>query len=67
MKITEKRLGELEIGQLLLIDCKSRLETIRDMTPPPSTIPGTYHALADDSTIGWHPNWEMLFPKEEGI
>lgn len=67
LKITEKNLGELELGQLLLIDCKSRLETIRDMTPPPSTIPGTYHALADDSTIGWHPNWEMLFPKEEGV
>ncbi|MHB1629234.1 MAG: ABC-three component system protein, partial [Bacilli bacterium] len=61
--ITEKQLGENEKGQLLLLDCKSRNETIRNMTPPSSTIPGTYHALADELTLGWHPNWERLFSK----
>lgn len=63
IKITEKKLGEIEQGQLLLIDCKSRKETIRGMFPPSSTIPGTYHALADEPTIGWHPNWETIFLK----
>lgn len=63
IKITEKKLGEIEQGQLLLIDCKSRKETIRGMSPPSSTIPGTYHALADETTIGWHPNWETIFLK----
>ncbi|WP_440960233.1 ABC-three component system protein [Paenibacillus nitricinens] len=67
IEITEKKLGDFERGQLLLVDCKSRAETIRDMTPPPSTIPGAYHALADDSILGWHPNWDKIFPKEEGI
>lgn len=65
IKITEKNLGETEQGQLLLIECNSRIETIRDMTPPPSTIPGIYHALADEPMLGWHPKWEKLFPKED--
>lgn len=63
IKIAEKKLGEIEQGQLLLIDCNSRKETIRDISPPSSTIPGAYHALADEPTIGWHPNWETIFPK----
>jgi hypothetical protein len=65
IKITGKSLRESEQGQLLLIECNTRTETIRDMTPPASTISGTFHALADDSMVGWHPNWEILFPKEE--
>jgi hypothetical protein len=62
IQLTEKTLKEIEQGQLLLVDCKQRQETIRDMTPPSSTIAGTYHALADESSLGWHPKWEILFP-----
>jgi hypothetical protein len=65
IEITEKKLGEVEQGKLLLSDCKSRMETIRDMSPPPSTIPGIYHALADEPALGWHPNWEKLFPRQQ--
>ena len=65
IQITEKMLGEIEQGQLLLSDCKSRQEAIRDMVPPSSTIAGTYHALADEPAIGWHPNWETIFHKQE--
>ena len=55
--------SEKEKGQLLFVDCKSRKETIRDMNPPNSTIAGTYHALADEPVLGWHPSWEKLFKK----
>ncbi len=65
IRITQKTLGEIEQGQLLLSDCKSRQESIRDMVPPSSTIAGTYHALADEPTLGWHPNWKTFFPKQE--
>jgi len=61
IQITEKSLSEKEKGQLLFVDCKSRKETIRDMNPPNSTIAGTYHALADEPVLGWHPSWENLF------
>lgn len=66
IQITQKTLGEREQGQLLLTDCKSRQEAIRDMVPPSSTIAGTYHALADEPTIGWHPTWEKIFPAKRG-
>lgn len=65
IQITNKTLHETEQGQLLLSDCKSRQEAIRDMVPPSSTISGTYHALADELTLGWHPNWETIFPQQE--
>ncbi|MBX4267549.1 ABC-three component system protein [Clostridium estertheticum] len=63
IKITQRTLGEIEQGQLLLSDCKSRQEAIRSIYPPSSTIAGTYHALADEPTIGWHPKWENIFSK----
>ncbi len=65
IKITGKSLSDVERGQLLLAGCKSRMETIRDMQPPYSTIAGTYHALANKPVLGWHPNWDKLFPKQK--
>lgn len=65
IKITEKHLGEQEKGQLLLEKCKSRQETIRDMSPPDRTVAGTYHALAEESVLGWHPTWEKLLSNQE--
>jgi hypothetical protein len=50
-----------DLGELLLLECKMRQETIRDMNPPASMIAGTYHFLADEPLIGWHPEWEKKF------
>lgn len=55
------RLTNEELGKLLLLECKVRQETIRDMSPPASMIAGTYHFLADEPSIGWHPEWEKKF------
>lgn len=65
IEITEKNLSEKERGKLLLADCKSRQENIRDSSPPYPTIAGTYHALANEPIIGWHPNWEKLVLKKK--
>lgn len=65
IEITEKNLAETKRGQLLFVDCKSRQEKIRDVEPPSSTISGTYHALANEPLLGWHPNWEQFFPKQK--
>lgn len=67
IKITEKHLGDEEKGQLLLGECKSRQETIRDMSPPHPTIAGTYHALAEEPVLGWHPTWEKLLSDQEEV
>ncbi len=61
IELTENNSNENHRGQMLLLDCKNRQETIRDMHPPSATIAGAYHALADELVLGWHPNWENLF------
>ena len=66
IELTQKSLDEKEMGQLLLSDCKNRQVPIRDEMPPCSTIAGTYHALADEPVLGWHPNWQNLFQNRMG-
>ena len=67
IELTERKLSEEEQGQLLYAECKMRQEKIGDNSPPESTIAGTYHTLANEPVLGWHPNWEKLFlmQKEE--
>ena len=50
-------------GMLLFAHCQNHQETIRNVKPPSSTIAGTYHALADKPTLGWHEDWEAEFKK----
>jgi len=50
-------------GMLVYTECRSRRETIKDQSPPSATIAGTYHSLANDLTLGWHPEWETSFKK----
>ncbi len=61
IRITQKGLSDEEKGQLLLEECKGRQESIRGISPPYPTISGTYHALANEPTLGWHPAWEKIF------
>ncbi|MHA6846950.1 ABC-three component system protein [Ralstonia syzygii] len=56
-------LNKEERGMLLYASCQSHSETIRNVKPPPSTIAGTYHALADRPSLGWHEDWETEFKK----
>ncbi len=65
IEITETGRTEKEQGQLLLSDCKNRQATIRDSHPPSGTIAGTYHALADEPSLGWHPHWKLLFQERK--
>lgn len=63
INITYSDKSEKDRGQLLYSDCMERTETIRDMSPPDSTISGTYHALADCPVLGWHPDWQQKIEK----
>jgi len=63
INITDSDKSEKDRGQLLYFDCMERTETIRDMSPPDSTISGTYHALADCTVLGWHPDWQQKLEK----
>ena len=61
IELTQRTLNEFERAQLLLLDCKLRQEKISDMSPPSSTIPGTFHALANEPVLGWHFEWKTHF------
>jgi hypothetical protein len=63
--ITQKQLDKEQKGKLLLAHCKNRQTLIRNEEPPNSTIAGTYHSLADEPVLGWHPDWESFFKHEK--
>ena len=46
------------LGQLLLSDCCLRPQKLQGLEMPAYFTPGSYHALADDETIGWHPEYQ---------
>lgn len=48
-------------GKILLYTCKKKEIRIRDMDPPSATTAGTYHYLADEPVLGWHPDWKKKF------
>lgn len=61
IELTQSSESEQKKGELLLLKCKMKNQTIRNMSPPHSTVSGTYHAMANEPSIGWHPDWENLF------
>ncbi|RLA48086.1 MAG: hypothetical protein DRR06_00625 [Gammaproteobacteria bacterium] len=64
-ELTRTELSSIHRGELLYLACMSRQETLRDMVPPECTIPGTYHALADEPVLGWHADWKAHFSDSE--
>jgi hypothetical protein len=63
ISITENQRPELEQGKLLLLACQERQEQIANMVPPDKTVQGTYHVLADEKKLGWHPCWQTILKK----
>ena len=59
--LTNPSLNTKQRGQLLYYRCRERQQTIRDMNPPDCTIPGTYHALANEPVLGWRNDWADQF------
>ncbi|OAT84195.1 hypothetical protein A6P54_02545 [Bacillus sp. MKU004] len=59
--LTNVGIDEKTRGKILLYTCKKKEVRIRDMDPPSSTTAGTYHYLADEPVLGWHPNWKTKF------
>ncbi|MDR0632204.1 MAG: hypothetical protein LBF54_03140 [Holosporaceae bacterium] len=68
IELTQRAMTEEDKGKLLLNECQSRQETIAGKWPPNRTIQGSYHVLADEKRLGWHPRWEQLLNKgTEGV
>ena len=60
IRLTHSSLSDVERGQLLLVNCQQRQEKISDRELPDKTVQGSYHVLADEKRLGWHPRWEDL-------
>ena len=46
-------------GQALYSMCMDFTTPLQAMQPPDHFIPGCFHRLADDTSIGWHPDFEQ--------
>ena len=52
-------------GRLLHSRCMTHQAKVQGMEPPAHFVPGCFHALADDRTIGWHPAFRNLLRELE--
>ena len=65
--LTASEKDDVYRGKLLYLECSLCQNQINNQQPPAGTVIGTYHHLANEKEIGWHPAWkELIGPKEEG-
>ena len=49
---------EKDQGQITYTDCMEHDARVDGLETPRQFIRGSWHALADDLTIGWHPDYK---------
>jgi hypothetical protein len=49
--------SDVQKGQYLYLECSSHQATLEGLQVPPHFTPGSFHALADEPVIGWHPHY----------
>ncbi len=59
-RVIHKSLTGVERGQLLLADCGMHQQKLQGLEVPAFFTPGSFHALAEEETLGWHPEYEAL-------
>ena len=66
ISIEQDSLDDAKKGQLLLYRCLRHKQALQDYVEIPEYfIPGSFHSLADNLSIGWHPEWEAIFKSPE--
>ena len=48
----------IQRGKYLYAECSTCQAKLQDLVVPPHFTPGSFHRLADDKVIGWHPNYK---------
>jgi len=64
-EIEHSGLEETKRGQLLLSKCCLFRAPLVGLEVPSYFIPGSFHALADGLTVGWHPNYRTLLDQKK--
>ena len=54
-------------GQLLFSDCMEHTVRLEGLETPATFVRGSWHALADDLTIGWHPEYKKLLTAKKKV
>lgn len=57
-EIALKDMSAVERGRYLYADCGNQELQLEGLEVPPHFTPGSFHALADDLKVGWHPEYE---------
>jgi hypothetical protein len=58
--------NEMQRGRALYRKCAETNLPLEGNVLPSHFIPGAFNCLADMRRVGWHPNYKILFPAEEG-
>ena len=67
VSIRDSEQPEAKQGRLLLYECLQHRCRLRGMETPSYFAAGSFHSLADEQTVGWHPRYsEMLASVPEG-
>jgi hypothetical protein len=59
-QVIHKSLTCVDRGKLLLADCGLHQPKLQGLEVPAFFTPGSFHALAEDETVGWHPEYKSL-------
>lgn len=65
VRIGQNSLNSVSQGQLIYADCIQHSSRIDHLDTPQKFIRGSWHALADDHTVGWHPNYTTELKRQE--
>ena len=55
-----------EQGQLTYTDCIEYTTRLDGLDTPQTFVRGSWHALADDLTVGWHPKYKTILAAQRG-
>jgi hypothetical protein len=60
-----KEKSDQDKGKILYHDCMQVTTGLQGLATPAHFCRGSLHALADDQTIGWHPDYGAELKKSE--
>ena len=64
-EIQHKSLQEEERGLLLYSQCSQHSDQLENQHVPNHFVPGTFHHLADQQKVGWHPRYNEVLAAEQ--
>ena len=53
--------SDIERGQYLYAECSQHAGKLEGLEVPDHFTPGSFHALADTLSVGWHPDYRSMF------